>query len=289
MRVSVLGAGIMGSAVTASLLRHGHEVTVWNRSLERARPLGDAGATVASTPAEAIRDAEAVLVTVFDGGAVLGVMAEALTQTGSDAVWLQASTIGLEDTGRVVDLATERGVNLLEAMMLGTKAPAEQGKLTLLVAGDPSYDDQVRPVFDAIAAKVLWVGPTVGQATALKLVTNAWVGAITAATAQSIALAQGLGLDARLFLEAIDGAPVDSLYAHIKGEAMMASKFDPSFSVEGVIKDIDLMIAAARQAEIDESLLTTVRSLFARAAEGGHADADMAAVVTTFPLAGREG
>jgi 3-hydroxyisobutyrate dehydrogenase len=195
---------------------------------------------------------------------------------------VQASTIGLEGTRRVVARAESIGVRLLEAMMLGTKAPAENGQLTLLVAGPDELADRVAPVFEAIAAKVIRVGPEIGSASALKLATNAWVGAITAATAQSLALARGLGLDPQLFLDAIDGAPVDSRYAHVKGAAMMASSFPASFSVDGVVKDIGLMIEAAHASGVPDDLLKTVQDFFRRAAELGHGGDDMAAVIVGF-------
>jgi 3-hydroxyisobutyrate dehydrogenase len=284
MLITVLGTGIMGAAVTRTLVRNGHDVTVWNRTPERAEPLRDDGATVATTLAEAVRRADAVVVTVFDGEAVFDVMTGGL-DAAADAVWVQASTIGLAETARAAELAREHGGSMIEAMMLGTKAPAEQGKLTLLVAGDPALVERVEPIFDALSTKVIRVGPTVGQASALKLATNSWVGAVTAAAAQSLALASGLGLDPTMFLDAIDGAPVDCQYAHVKGKAMLEKSFAPSFTVDGVVKDLDLMIAAAGQAGIRDELLSTVQSMFRHASERGHADDDMAAVITAFPRA----
>lgn len=281
MRVTVLGTGIMGSALARSLVRAGHTVTVWNRTAARAELLHHDKATVAETVEAAVRGAEAVLLTLFDEAAVLDVMAKGLA-VAPTAVWIQASTIGTVGAARTADLATKDGVALLEAMMLGTKAPAEQGKLTLLVSGPENLDSRVSPIFDAIAARVVRVGPSVGQASALKLAVNAWIAAITAATAQSIALTRGLGLDPALFLQAIQDTPVDSAYAHAKGAAMIERSFAPSFTVDGVVKDVGLMVAAADEAGVHDDLLSTVRSLFRRASEEGHGGEDMAAVVTAF-------
>ena len=281
MRVTVLGTGIMGTAVCGPLLRAGHEVTVWNRTKARTAAAAETGARVADTPESAVAEADVVLVTLFDTGAVLDVMRQALS-SGSDAVWLQSSTIGVEGAARVRALAEEHGTDLLEAMMLGTKAPAEQGALTVLVSGPAALDARVADVLDAIAAKVVRVGEEIGAASALKLVTNAWVGSITGATAQSVALARGLGLDPQLFLDAIADTPVDSRYAHVKGAAMIGRSFPASFTVDGVVKDIGLMIDAAAVAGIPDDLMVAVRQLFITAAEQGHGDDDMAAVVTAF-------
>jgi 3-hydroxyisobutyrate dehydrogenase len=286
MQVTVLGTGIMGTALTRTLIRAGHSVTVWNRSPERAEPLRKDGATVAGSAREAVQGADVVLLTLFDAAAVLAVMTDAMS-AAPDAVWVQASTIGIAGARDVAAAADGAGARLLEVMMLGTKAPAEQGSLTLLVSGSEEYDATVAPVFDAIAAKVLRVGPEIGQASALKLATNAWVGAITAATAQSLALASGLGLPPQLFLDAIADAPVDSRYAHVKGGAMLEQSFAPSFSVDGVVKDIDLMVAAASEAGVPADLLLAVQGFFRSASDTGHGDDDMAAVVTAFgPVSG---
>src|SRR4051794_25563702 len=120
MRVTVLGTGAMGAGVAGSLLRAGHDVTVWNRSAERAQPLGDLGATVADGPGAAVESAEVVLVTLFDTDAVVDVLEQAAGEAPESAIWVQCSTIGLDGTATVVQLAAKYGITLVEAMMLGT-------------------------------------------------------------------------------------------------------------------------------------------------------------------------
>ncbi|KQO60402.1 3-hydroxyisobutyrate dehydrogenase [Curtobacterium sp. Leaf261] len=278
----MLGTGAMGAGVAGSLLRAGHEVTVWNRSSERAAPLGDAGATVAETAADAVEHAEAVLLTLFDVDAVIDVLEHAAGEAPESAIWVQASTIGLEGTATVVQLAGKYGITLIEAMMLGTKGPAEQGKLTLLAAGPSTTIDAVRPVFEAIAVKTVVAGPEVGAGSALKLAANAWIASITAATAQSLTLAQTLGLDPSLFLEAIDGTASDSPYAHTKGAAMNEDSFAPQFALDGLRKDIRLMVDAASASGMSTTLLDALAAVYGSASADGHGNEDIAAVVTAF-------
>jgi 3-hydroxyisobutyrate dehydrogenase len=282
MRVTVLGTGAMGAGVAASLVRGGHTVTVWNRSAERAAPLADQGATVAGSAAEAVADAEVVLLTLFDTDAVVDVLEQAAGDAPEDAIWVQCSTIGLDGTATVVQLAAKYGITLIEAMMLGTKAPAEQGKLTLLAGGPAELVDRVRPVFDAIAVKTVVAGPEVGNGTALKLAANAWIASITAATAQSLALTASLGLDPALFLEAIGGSASDSQYAHTKGGAMIDDSFAPQFALDGLRKDIGLMVDAARGTGVSTTLLDALVRVYGAASEAGHGNEDIAAVVTSF-------
>lgn len=282
MRVTVLGTGAMGAGVAGSLLREGHEVTVWNRSADKAAPLGDLGATVAPDPNGAVEHAEVVLLTLFDTEAVVDVLEQAAGDAPTEAVWVQASTIGVAGTETVVQLAAKYGITLVEAMMLGTKAPAAQGTLTMLAAGPTDQVDRVTPVLDAIGAKTVRAGERVGDGTALKLAANAWIASITAATGQSLALAAALGLDPQLFLDAIDGSASDSAYAHTKGASMIAGEFPAQFALDGLRKDIGLITEAARSNGVCTTVLDALGRVYADASAAGHGGDDIAAVGTAF-------
>ncbi|QZQ57244.1 NAD(P)-dependent oxidoreductase [Curtobacterium sp. TC1] len=280
--MTVLGTGAMGAGVAGSLLREGHQVTVWNRSADKAAPLGQRGATVATDPSAAVEHAEVVLLTLFDTDAVVDVLEQAAGDAPTDAVWVQASTIGVDGTATVVQLAAESGITLVEAMMLGTKAPAEQGKLTMLAAGPAADVDRVVPVLDAMGAKTVRAGERVGDGTALKLAANAWIASITAATGQSLALAAALGLDPQLFLDAIDGSASDSAYAHTKGASIIAGEFPAQFALDGLRKDIGLIADAARANGVSTTLLDALGRVYADASAAGHGGDDIAAVGTAF-------
>lgn len=282
MKVSILGMGIMGAGVARTLLREGFDVTVWNRDRSKAEPLAEAGARVAETPGDAADGADAVLTILFDADAVIDVMTDAADSVGADAVWLQCSTVGLDGTARVIELARRRGIRLLDAPMLGTKDPAESGNLVMLVSGAQDLVRRVQPVLTAMGSRTVRVGDRPGEATALKLAANAWIQTLTVAVAQSLAIADGLGVDPRLFLEAIKGGATDTPYAHVKGAAMLARDYPTSFALDGVIKDLALIEAGAIEAGVDESLLTRVRAAYERASDAGHGGDDMAAVYVAF-------
>jgi 3-hydroxyisobutyrate dehydrogenase len=262
-------------------------VTVWNRTRAKAEPLAADGARVVDTVAEAVSGAEVVVTVLFDGDAVLDVLREAgqagrATGAAAAPLWVQASTIGTAATAQVVDLARELGVPLVEAMMLGTKKPAETGALVMLAAGAPDLVARAAPVLDAMGAKTVVAGAEVGQGTALKLAANAWIASITAATAQSLALTEALGLDPQLFLDAIAGGQSDSQYAHVKGATMMAGEYPAQFALDGLRKDIDLMRGAADGTSVDTGLLEALAGLYGRASDRGHGGDDIAAVRTGF-------
>ncbi|WP_433031523.1 NAD(P)-dependent oxidoreductase [Actinomycetospora sp. CA-053990] len=280
--VAVLGTGIMGAGMTRSLLREGLEVTVWNRSTDKAKPLADDGARVAETAADAVADADVVITMLFDTDAVAQTIEPVLPRFRDGAVWVQASTVGIEGTDRLAALARDAGVDYLDAPMLGTRAPAENGQLVVLASGPSSPRDTVAPVLDAIGSRTQWVSETIGDASRLKLAINAWIGVMINGIAQSIALARGLGIDPQQFLAAVDGGAVNAPYVQLKGKAMIDGEYTPSFELDGVIKDTDLITAALREAGVDTTLATAVRDRLAAASSEGHGSEDMAAVVHAY-------
>jgi len=268
MRVAFLGTGIMGAPMARNLVAADHEVRVWNRSRDKAEGLG---AGVAGSPAEAAAGAEVVVTMLSDGPAVESVM-DGVALDG-DQVWWQASTVGIEATERLQGMAGDAA--FVDGPVLGTKQPAEKGELTVLASGRGR--DRLGPVFDAVAARVVDLGDEVGAASRLKLVLNAWIVALVEGLAETLAFAEGIGVDPAKFLEVIDGGPMSPAYAQLKGKAMIARSFDPSFSLALAAKDAGLVADAAAAAGLDLPLPGLVRDQMRKAIDAGHGDLDMAA------------
>ena len=281
--VAVLGTGLMGAGMARSLLRAGLDVSVWNRSPGRAAPLAADGAHVAGTAAGAVAGADAVVTMLWDGSSVAEVMTDALPAAPDGVLWAQTSTVSLHDAGdRLPALARRRGARYIDAPVLGTRQPAEDGKLLVLAAAPEPLRDPAAPLFDAIAARTVWVSERPGDGTRLKLVANSWVGTLVAAAAQAIALAQGLGLDPQLFLDTVKGGALDTPFLHVKGQAMIAGEFPAAFMVDGAVKDTGLIAAAMRETGTDATLMDAVAQQFRKTADYGHGGEDMAAVIRAF-------
>jgi 3-hydroxyisobutyrate dehydrogenase len=288
MDVAVLGLGIMGAGMAANLLRAGHQVRVWNRTPAKTEPLVEAGAVGAATATEAIAGAEVVVTMLFDLESTVTVVSEAAGSFAPGAVWVQTATVGLDGSAQLAELAVAHGIPLVDAPVMGTKKPAQDGTLVVLASGDPALRARVDPVLDAISSKTIWVGPEVGAGSALKLACNAWVLSITAATAQSVALTASLGLDPFLFLEAIAGGGTDSPYAQLKGRSMIARDYSPSFAVDGAVKDLGLILAAQHSHGVNTGLLSAVREAFSAAQRVGLGGQDIAAVHAAMTISGSE-
>jgi 3-hydroxyisobutyrate dehydrogenase len=267
----------MGSAMARSLLRAGHEVSVWNRSLHRAAPLADDGARVAATPHEAVTGAEAVLTMLADGAATEEVMADdgVLGVLPDGCVWIQLATVGVDACERLAALAAEAGVPFVDAPVLGTREPAEKGELTVLASGDEELEERCRPVFDAIGRTTRWVGPA-GSGTRFKLVMNAWVVILNSGIAEVLTVARALGFPPEQVLETIAGGPLDSGYAQLKARLMLDDKLEPSFPLKHARKDAQLVLEAVQR---DLPVLAGVAEQLERAEGMGYGDDDMAATI----------
>ena len=275
MRVAVLGTGIMGAPMARNLAAAGHEVRAWNRSPEKAAALD--GVEAAAEIAEAVSDADAVVTMLADAGAVAAVAGEALPALG-DAVLVQMSTIGPEASARLAEQADQDGTPFVDAPVLGTRQPAEEGKLVVLASGPEAVREGVQPLFDAVGAKTLWLGEA-GAASRLKLVLNTWILALTEGLAEAIALAEALGVDPQTFLDTIDGSPMGTPYANLKGKLMIERDFPPSFPLELALKDARLALAAAEEQGLRLPALASVAEQMERATEAGHGREDMAATI----------
>ena len=273
--VALLGTGTMGLGMARNIAAAGMDLTVWNRTPERAEPLADV-ATVADSVSSAVSGADVVVTMLFDVDSVAETMIAARDSFGDDVVWLQQSTVGVAGADRLAELAAELGVTYVDAPVLGTKKPAEDGALVVLASGPEQARDRLAPVLDAIGSRTIWVGEA-GAGSRLKLAANAWVFTVVEGVAESLALTRDLGLDPRLFLEAVKGSALDAPYVQLKGAAMLDGAFDPAFALSGALKDAELILAAAGDAGTDLGVLPGIREHFARAVAAGHGDQDMSA------------
>lgn len=277
MTVAFLGTGLMGLPMAANLATAGLDVRAWNRSPEKARPLAGHGAYVAGSPEDAADGADLLVTMLTDGPVIEEVVSGGvLGRLGADPVWLQMSTVGVEQTDRLARVAADAGVAFVDAPVLGTTAPAREGKLVVLASGPDDALDRAAPVFDAVGARTQRLGAA-GAGSRLKLVANAWVLAVTQGTAECVAFAQAVGVDPQQFLDSIAGGALDTPYAHMKGAAMMSEDFAPSFPAKLAAKDARLVLDAAE----DKADLAGIRAALGhleKTVSQGHGEEDMAAM-----------
>jgi 3-hydroxyisobutyrate dehydrogenase len=278
--LALIGTGIMGAGMGRNLVEAGLSVRAWNRTREKADAIE--GAVIADSPAAAATGADAVMTMVTDKAALRSVMTDedgALAAMDEDAVWIQSSTIGIEGTAEMAALADEAGRAFVDAPVLGTRKPAEEGKLVVLASGDAEAIARAEPVFNAIGAKLVELGDEPGAASRMKVAVNAWLLTLNVNVAETLAFAEALGVDPAKVLEILDGNPVGSPYAQLKGKAILGRDYEPaSFPLAIGAKDLGLVLEAAAGAGIDLALAPAAKRRFEEALEMGHGELDMAAV-----------
>jgi len=277
-KVAVLGTGIMGYAMARNLLSDGMEVRAWNRSRAKAEPLAEDGAEVADSPADAARGADFLLTMLSDTDAIEeAVGGDVLSGLAEGGVWLQMSTVGEEGNARLSEMARESGVPYVDAPVLGTKQPAEQGQLVVLASGPEEVRERSEPIFDAVGSKTVWIGEA-GAGSRLKLVVNNWIVGLLGVLAETVAFSKTIGVDPSKFLETIEGGPLGLPYAQLKGNMMIEEDFPTSFSARLARKDAGLVLGSAEAHDLQMPVAEAVAGRFDEAIEAGHGEEDMSAV-----------
>jgi 3-hydroxyisobutyrate dehydrogenase len=282
-RVAVLGTGIMGSAMARNLIAAGLATTVWDRSPSATAPLGQAGARVAPTAADAVTDARVVIMMLPTAEIVTSVLFDAgVAQAfAAGAVCAQMGTIGvsatLEISARLGQLRSD--VMFVDAPVSGSKGPAEAGQLLILASGPAEAEPIVRPAFAAIGRKTVWLGQA-GQGTRLKLIVNAYMSILIEGVAEALELAAQFDVDPDKVADAIAGGPLDAPIADAKLHKMETGDFAPEFPLEWALKDVDLALSEADGPT--PPLLAALSRQWRAAVDAGHGREDVSAARLTL-------
>jgi len=280
--VAVLGIGTMGTPIARNLLRAGFGVTVWNRTSDKAAELVDDGARLGSDPAEAASGADVLITMLSDGATVERVMTGpegALSTLRPDSIWLQMSTVGVDWTDRLAELADMQGITFVDAPVSGSSEPAGRGELEILAGGAGHVRSRVKPIFDVLGRRTVWLARA-GDGSRLKLALNNWLVVLVEAMSETLAFSDALGLEPHQFLEAIAGGPLASTYAMTKGTAMLDEDFFPGFPLQHAVKDAELAMSAANRHGLELALTAALLPRWRDAVHEGHGNDDVAAAIT---------
>ena len=274
--VGLLGVGLMGSAMAHRLLDRGLAVIAWDRDAERLRALEGRGGEPVERPSEVVSGAGVVITMLPTAAVVLDVVEPLIADWPEDTIWLQMSSVGAAEADQLTQVAEAHAVRLVDAPVSGSTHPAEEGELTILASGPDSARTAVKPIFDALASRVLWVGEA-GMGSRLKLAANHWMIATVAALAESMQLCEGMGLDQQQFIALLDGGPLGSVYALQKLDEMRRHEYPAGFPVRLAVKDLELVREVEQSSRATMPLLDAVLERFVTASQD-HADQDVAAI-----------
>jgi 2-hydroxy-3-oxopropionate reductase len=278
MKVAFLGLGIMGRAMAANLAKAGNEVKVWNRT---ARPAVE-GAVTAVSPAEAAQDADVVWMCVADTEAVERVLfgSDGVEQSLREGmVVVDSSTIAPSATRQFAERVRQKGSDYVDAPVTGSKIGAEKAQLIFIAGGQQQTIEYLDPLFKALGKTVLHMGD-VSMGQAAKLCMNLNIALIYEGFAESLVLGRKLGVDPAKMVELIQASMVKSGVVEYKAPFVLRHDFSPNFPLRLMLKDIHLMLEAARQTRVKLPALETVQELYELATEEGQQDQDYAAMLT---------
>jgi 3-hydroxyisobutyrate dehydrogenase-like beta-hydroxyacid dehydrogenase len=287
-RISIVGVGLLGSAVASRLLQGKFAVTGYDTRAEPLRALKARGLIAARSVAQAATEAEAIFTILPSLESVEAVIlgAGGILETAPRGVTLiQMSTISPDLTRRLAGAALRRGIGFLDAPMSGTSAMVARGDCTIYVAGNRARSVACLPIFNAIAKKTFYVGDA-GMASLAKLATNLLVGLNTAALAEALVLGAKGGLAPALLLDLLKDSAAASKMVDVRGPLMVRHRFDAQMKIDLFLKDFNLMLEEGRRLGVALPLTSITQQLATAAAAAGHAEEDLAAVITTLERLG---
>jgi 3-hydroxyisobutyrate dehydrogenase len=271
----------MGSGMAANLLKAGFSLTVYNRTAAKAQPLVDAGARLASTPADAVQGASVVLSMLADDAASRNVWlgtGGALAAADTRAILIESSTVSPVWIAELADEASRRGLQFLDAPVTGSRMQAEAGQLSFLVGGSDATLAAVTPVLQAMSKEILHLGP-VGSGAKLKLINNFLCGVQIASLAQGLTWIERSGLDREKSLTFLKtGAPGSPVLGALSAR-MAAHNYEVNFVLKLMAKDLLYAQNEAARCNIDLTTAQVARSLFEDAVAKGFGEVDMSAVI----------
>jgi 3-hydroxyisobutyrate dehydrogenase len=283
-RVAVLGLGIMGSRMAHRLLGAGFAVTVYNRTADKARPLADAGATVAATPREAASGADIVISMVSNDQISRDVWLGpngAAPALKPGAVCIESSTLSVAWVRELAAAIASRGAELLDAPVTGSKMHAGSGELTFLVGGSTEALEKARPALAVMSKAINHIGPT-GAGALTKLINNFMCGVQVASAAQALSLIERSGLDAQKALTVLtEGAPGSPLVKTMFAR-MTASDYTPNFFLELALKDLRYAMQEGTLVGLDVTTASAAAGVFEKAVAAGHGQKDFSAVMEPY-------
>ena len=269
MQIGIAGLGKMGSAIAQRLIEVGHDLTVWNRSLEKARPLANAGAKVAANPADVARNAQTVITILTDAAAidaVYGAPAGLLAGDVTGKLFIEMSTVAPATETALAEKVRAKGAALVECPVGGTTGPARQGKLIGLMGGEPADVERARPILEHLCRRLELCGP-VGAGAVMKLTINMPLMIYWQALGEALALCRPLGLDPARLMELLADTSGGPNVLKVRGPAvatmLKGGDIGPvTFDIDSAVKDLRTMLGEGKRQGLELPLVERTLSCY---------------------------
>ncbi len=280
-RVGFIGLGTMGAPMATNVAKAGFPLTVWNRTASKVEPFVRAGAKSGKSPAHVAAEVDVVITMVSQPKDVEAVVLGpdgVLEGVKPGTVLVDMSTVSPATSRKLAGAVTTKRVEFLDAPVVGSKGPAIDGALVILVGGLPGTLERVRPVLSAMGKTIIHAGG-VGSGAALKLATNLMLAHVAAGFAEGLLLVQKAGLDPKKYLDVLEASTFRSPWYQTKGVGMIKRDFSTHFALKHMHKDLRLMRELAGEIGLTLPITDAIQQLFAASEAAGKADLDYSAIL----------
>ena len=287
LHVGFLGLGTMGAAMAENLAKAGFPITVWNRTPAKVEPLLRLGAKPGKSPAHVAAAADVVITMVSQPADVEAVVLGpdgALEGLRAGSVLIDMSTVSPATSRKLVGAVTTKQAEFLDAPVVGSKGPAIEGALVILVGGLPTTLERCRPVLDAMGKTIIHAGG-VGAGSALKLATNLMLAHLMAGFAEGLLLVERAGLEPKRYLEVLEASTFRSPWYQTKGAGMIKREFSPHFALKHMYKDLRLVGELSVDVKAALPVTKAIEQLFAASDASGKRELDYSAILAQLEAA----
>ena len=281
-KIAFIGLGVMGAGMASRLAENGHDITVYNRTRSKADEVGELGAKVADTPADAAKDADVVMISLADQNVVSKVVFEkdGIFETlGEGSYVLDMSTVTPEFARELNGRAREAGYKHLDTCVLGNPMHARQGELRVMAGGDEADFKAVEPLLEAVGKEVTYLGEA-GMGATMKLVLNMLMGVQMPALAEAVVFGERAGLDREKILEMISKSGYSSPVMSFRCAIMGARNFEfAAFKLGLMRKDMMLVLGESQKLGVPMPVSESAYAMLTAAQQQGLGDLDVAAIL----------
>lgn len=276
-RLALAGLGLMGTAIAERLLEAGHELTVYNRTPGKSRPLEERGAAVADGLGGLLADNPVCITMVSDDAALEAVTTELFAGAQAGSLLIDMSTVSPAASARVAEAASAAGVRYLRAPVSGNPTVVRAGNLTIIASGPADVFAAARPLLEDIGPTVHHVGEA-EEARVVKLALQVLVGGTAELLGEAIVLGEAGGVDRAALLEVLGSSAVGSPFVRYKTAPLLADDFSATFTTAMMLKDVGLILEFAQAGGVELPFVRRLRELLTTTIDDGHRDEDFMAL-----------
>jgi 3-hydroxyisobutyrate dehydrogenase len=289
MRIGIIGTGMLGKAVALRLLESGFELVAYNRTQGKTIELKQKGVKVVDSPKDVAKDSELIFTIIKDADAVSdvsfgknGIVAGA----HKNLVVADMSTVNPNSSRKIAKEFENHGIIMLDTPVMGGPNVAIKGELVLMASGNKEAFEKYRKVFEAVANKVFFLGE-IGTAHSVKLAMNLQIGMLALAISEGITLAKAASIDPKIFLNILNSTYFKTGMSENKAYKMIDDKFEPTFTLSNLKKDLDTINAAAKEFGLKLPMALMANEIYDKAEKDGFGNLDYTGILAYLQKAAK--